>query len=528
MYKKLSEEEEILYETLCQPRGFCETMFSNVDNLMEFEGERLCHIRNYQEAMQSYEYSVAEDIEQSEKENFLRRKGAADGYAIGARRYGKSCVFLVLDMLQSIAFLSGWETVFASYDAPHVRKIFNDVMLPVDFHPCFKGIKKTYQQNPQYLFISRTGLKITGVNENVVNPKKAGDAWFSLRAKKIWFDEISRETETAKKKRVDAVSELGSEFRMAGMSDVTRHTPAGEILSDLSLRDQVINLPQFTNPRWDDEMRKLTLKEHKGENSLSWKMYVLGELIEDGYSPLDMERVRNCYNEEKSVKNFEITKDTFDVFENFIVVEPPQGTELTFISSDIGTTAPTEINIVFKVGDCLKYRYNITLHKLTTKQIAAVLQLLAEKLSPSVVAVDTGDGDGRSVVERLLEVLPKENIFAYAGASKIIVGFEKDNKGNIIFDEHGKPTVKEEYMSEWSIQVLKDLFYDAIFDFSCDMKFDDQISRLVCVKSGNKIIYDVSGDNHLFDSFKVMACSYWQNKFATIEPIKRKRFCKSR
>ena len=527
MLKKLSDDEQILFECLCMSRSFVEVMFSNLDNLIEFDEEKFSYIRPYQETMLSYEYAVADDQEATDKENFLRRKGAGDSYAIASRRIGKSLVFLICDMLQSIQLLAGWETAFGSYDANHVRKIFSSVMPVVEYHPCYKGIKKVYNQTPQYLYIGKNGMKICGVNENAINQRKAGENWIGLHPKKTWYEEISRWCRVAQEKQTEATSEFGTIFRGSGMADCTKNSPAGELVSDRRNKEIIINYPQFANPTWDIYNRAESLKKYKSESSFGWKVYVLGELVEDGYSALDMALISECYNELTEIKNIEINKSNFDYFKDIIVVDKPKDAIATYLATDVSDINISEMMIIFDTPFLLKYRYNITMIGLTDEQIYQVSKFIGEKLEATIIAVDCGEATGRSVIRRLLKDFPPENLFEYAGNKKIIVAFEKTKDNYLKYDSAGKPVVKEEFMSEWAIQVIKEICYNKRIDIPIDHKLDEQLSKLVSTKSGNRVLYAVSGEDHLFDAFKVFCCAWWQNHLANISPIKKKKFCKT-
>jgi hypothetical protein len=527
MLKKLSEEEQILFECLCMSRSFVEIMFSNLDNLLEFEDEKFAFIRPYQETMLSYEYSVATDPELSDKENFLRKKGAGDSYAIASRRIGKSLVFLICDMLQSIMLLAGCETAFGSYDANHVRKIFSSIIPVVEYHPCYKGIKKVYNQTPQYLYIGKNGMKISGVNENAINQRKAGENWIGLHPMKTWYEEISRWCSVAQEKQTEAVSELGVIFRGSGMADCTKNSPAGEIVSDRRNKNIIINYSQFVNPTWDEYTRKESLKKYKSEASFGWKVYVLGELVEDGYSALDMKLVSECYNDTTEIKNIEINKTTFSYYQDLLIVDKPKDAECTYIATDISDIGTTETVIIFDTLSGLKYRYNITMLGLTDEQIYLVLKFLGEKLGANVLALDCGEAAGRGVSRRLLKDFSAENIFEYAGNKKIVVEFERTKDNYLKYDTAGKAIVKEEFMSEWAVQIIKEIFYNKRIDIPIDHKLDEQLSKLVSTKSGNRVLYAISGEDHLFDAFKVFCCAWWQNHLSIISPIKKKKFCKT-
>lgn len=528
MLKKLNEDEEILFECLHMPRSYCEIMFDNIDNLISFSPDKFCEIRPFQEPMQSFEFSVGEDPEQSEKENFLRKKGAGDCYAIGSRNIGKTIVLHVLDILQSAMMCEGSDEALGSFDANHVRKIFSMVTPTLDYHPCYKGLKRSYQQHPTYSLTCSNGYRLDGINENIANVKKSGDQWFGHHKNKIRYEEYSKTTHAAQAKMKDAQKDIGCILRLSGMSNITKFTPAGEIYDDPTLKDYVMSFPQFMNKNWDPEMRERRLKDYKSIQSLNWKMFVEAEIIEDGSSALDMSLVRKCYNEEKEVKVIEITKQTYDYFKMLIdVIDTVPGTTCTYVASDIGDMgSPSEITVFFDDDIKIKYRYNIVLRQLIDEQQYDVFYYLIQKLNVNVTAIDNSEGIGRSIYRRLLKVVPAENLFAYMGQSKITVDFEKDNSGNVRCTPEGKPITKEEFMSEWSIHVLKDICYSNRIDIAFDPKLDEQLSGLVVTRTGNRTVYASCGGEHILDSFKTFCCAWWQNHLKVIAPVNKKKFDK--
>jgi hypothetical protein len=105
LLERLDEEElqfcENLYDSVC----VSESLFSDLDNLASFELDKYSHIRLFQLGMLSYEYLIDELPELSPKENFKLLEGAGNLYNFGARRYGKTLITLILDMLLSVIHL---------------------------------------------------------------------------------------------------------------------------------------------------------------------------------------------------------------------------------------------------------------------------------------------------------------------------------------------------------------------------------------------------------------------------------------
>ena len=74
-------------------------------------------------------------------------------------------------------------------------------------------------------------------------------------------------------------------------------------------------------------------------------------------------------------------------------------------------------------------------------------------------------------------------------------------------------------MSEWSIERLKQLFYEESMIVPLDYKFDKQINSVIMFKRAHRVIYEcIAPENHLLDAFKVFAIAEWQMK--TFNPDK--------
>ena len=133
---------------------------------------------------------------------------------------------------------------------------------------------------------------------------------------------------------------------------------------------------------------------------------------------------------------------------------------------------------------------------------------------------------GRSIFRRLEEVLPKENLIAYAGNKKINIGFQQDATGQVIFKE-GLPLYVEEHMSEWSVKHLKELFYDQLLICPIDGKLEAQINSVVVISSGTRTVFScIAKEDHLFDAFKIFSIAHWFINFNSSAPKAVKSFCK--
>ena len=446
----------------------------------------------------------------SKKEEFKLRKNVGEIYNFGARLYGKSLISLKLDIALSALYEKGLKSALWSIDEKRLRGILNDIKRAFEYHPIFKiwnlwcSYKPTIQCYGKKNYWSLKGINIT------LKGKSPGEQFYQLHVDKMWADEVSFETEEVFKKRRDSGGELGCIHRQAGMTNFTRHSPAGKSFFDPKNKDNVLNLPRYVNPHWSKEDLEDALTEFGGKEAPNFKVFVGGEIIEDGVSEFDIDRVKQCYQSKKRIKRFELKKEQFKNFESLIVVERPKNAERIFICADIGESAGTDITIFSEVGNKYNYLYNIIIYNFTRKEQLKLFKWLVEKLEANVVGIDCGDAMGRNLADDLEEAYSKDNVVRYAGASKLPVGFEKDKEGNTLL-KAGNPIYRQEYMSEWSVRRLKVLLYEARLNLPTDYKLDDQINSVISTTSGTRKTYlciSESGD-HLFDSFRVFAIAEW-------------------
>ncbi len=523
LIEKLTEEELSFMENFHSPVTMAECLFSNFDNLADFDEEKLGQVRLYQIPFLSHESIIDEEMEGlKEKEQFELRKNVGDIYNFGARKFGKTLITEKIDIPLSMLHDDGFPCGFTSSDAGHLRSVLDVVRHAIENHPILKLWKKNIRTAPQYRFDAHNGWLLEGINMNIAS-KNPGDQFFGKHVKKLWIEEASFETNKVYDKRKESLSELGAIIRSSGMTNFTSHMPAGKNFYEPKNRFKIINLPQYVNPYWDEKERKNRLKAYGGEDSVGYRVFVKGEVVEGGVSEFDMDRVKICYKEKTEIKKFEITKEKFKRFKDLIVVERPINAERIFICADIGESAGSEIIILSEIGNKYNYLYNIVLYNLTHNEQTEVFKWLAEKLSANVIGIDCGDGTGRAIYRNLETIFPKENLVWYAGTDKINVDFEKNDKGEIILDK-GKPVFKKEFMSEWSVRRLKSLLYEVRINIPLDYKFNAQINSVMAVQSGTRTIYVCvaeSGD-HLFDAFRVFAISQWlKADFNQTKPIRK-------
>ena len=525
LLSKAKPEELNFIETWFDPIARVEILFSDFDNLGHFDKEKCAQVRLYQIPMLSaesaFDFKAMEKYHKlSENETFELRKNVADVYNLGGRLFGKSLCSLKLDIASSSITEFGLKSLLYSIDEKRLRGILGDVEQAMKFHPIFRMFNFACKYKPEITFFSlKNNWRLKGVNLTLKG-KSPGNQFYQLHVDKMWGDEVSFETEEVYNKRRDSVSELGSIFRLAGMTNFTRLSPIGKIFYDPLNKEKIINLPRYVNPRWTEKDKEEAIKELQGMESLNYKIFVEGKVIEDGITEFDIERVQQCYNKKKTIKNFEITKDNFTRFKDVIIVERPKNAEKILISSDVGDLQ-TEIIVHSEIGEHYSYLYNVTLYNLKLDEQEEIFKYLIEKLESNIISLDCGDAFGRVLADHLEAKYGKEHVVRYAGASKITVGFEKNEVGDIIL-ENGKPVEKQEFQSEWSIRRLKDLLYENKVTIPLDYKLNAQISQVVSFRSGTRIRYKCIMENdHLFSAWRVWAIAQWVKAFNTTPKIKQ-------
>lgn len=526
MWEKLTEDELEFLESFYDPVTLAECLFSNYDNLTVMEDEKLSHIRLGQLPLLSYEYLYDDDPKLSDQENFKLRKGAGDLYCLGGRLFGKTLCSEKIDLLISMCLLEAEKVGFSSYDAIHIRGVLEEIILALENHPFLSILKAQITRSPNYRISLPTGYLLEGINMNLTG-KRVGAQFFQKHLSRLYMEEASFETEQVYKQRRDSVSELGCVYRISGMTDFTRWSPCGQVFYDLAKRAWVLNLPQYINPNWGSKAKQQAIKDFGGESSLGFRIFIEGRVVEEGISAFDMDRVRLCYDEEKKVKLYEITKDTYLDFEQILFLERPTNVSQVFVNADIGESAPTEIAIFFRINDKFRYVYNITLYNLTDKEQFRIFKYIGESIEANYTALDCTDGTGRAIFRSLAEIWPKENLVWCAFNEKIPIDYEKTDDGKIVSKE-GKPVYKEEYVIDWSIKHLRDLFYNGILEIPLDYKLDKQLNGIKSMKSVSRTVYVcIYPDDHLFQAFQVFSISHWSNEFNLNKPLKKKDFCKT-
>lgn len=525
LLERISDEELDFCEEFYNPICLTETVFSTLDNLVKFDDD-FAEVRMGQFPMFSYEYMIDADPKLSSKENFRKRENTGSIYCYGGRRFGKTLIVEQVDILISFLLLEGEHVGFSSLDALHIRGIVEKIIQVLRTHSFFKILNAQINRSPNYRIALKSGYLFESVNMNIAG-QTPGSSFFQKHFHRLYIEEGSFETEEVYNKRVDSVSEDGCVYRIAGMTNFTKYSPAGRTFFDFSKRNLVCNLPQFINPKWDFREKEKAIKENGGEMSAGYRVFVKGEVVEEGIAVFDMERVRACYNYEKQVKSFEINKDNFNFFKDILVLERPKNAEKVYVCADIGESAPTEVIIIYEVNGIYYYAYNIVAYRLDDKQQETLIGYIVDSVQANITGLDTTDGTGRAIFRALSERYPAENLVFCSFNEKIGVDFERDPNSNRVIFEMGKPKLKEEYVSEWTVRRLKVLFYESKMSIPSDHKLDIQINSVIATTSGLRTAYTVvSAEDHLFSAFRVFALCEWYHAFSVLKPLNSKKFSK--
>ena len=524
LYKKLTPEEIEFMESWYSPVAMTECLIPLNIKAPQVWSEPDCELlklRPYQFAMLDYSYQFADDDKVSSKQNFQNKKGAGFIINVAARNLGKS-LFAVIDSILTIIHGEADESCIASFDFAHMKKIATPIANFVNYHSLFELYKRKGKECVRFTgggaeIDTTLGHVMYARNENINSPDP-GTAFHSLHVKKLIYDEVSYMSEEGRKKMVDATSSEGCIERFCGIPDIRLGSTLGKILRDESKRNWICSGPQYLREDWDDKAKARAIEEYDGETSPMYKLNVLGSEIEGANSMFDMARIKeNSYTTKKRVKEFEIGKETFYKFDQVIIIDK-QPAEMTIIASDIGTTgSPSEICVFFGDINLLKWRYNISLHMLTTQEQAKVFKWLYDKLDNCVISLDCTAGEGRSIADELIILgVPQDKIVRCLFNSKMIVGFELNDDQTIKYDDKGNPIHKLERTIDFAVMQLEKVLYHGLVEVPHSEKFLREFANYFSVMTGTSKRYGSSSTDHLLQSFQCFAIARFQCEFANL------------
>jgi hypothetical protein len=529
MIERISNEDLIIFESLCHPISATEILFSNLGNLSEFDAGICSEVRKYQYHFLSYDTLFFENSEVSKKENHQIKKGLAEAYILGGRLTGKSLIGLIVDALLALLHNTFRKGSVSSADAEKIKKVMEQIFVALEYHPIFKQLKIRVKRNP-YQAMTPNGTCLESVNNNV-SGKNPGGNYHGRHDEKNWEEEASYLTNTITHEKFMAQAELGCIHHYTGMTTFAKESPMGKIYYDLKNQAKIVNYPSYVNPTWDEIKDDDAVKEFGGKSSAGYEVQILGKVIENGESVYDIERIRESYIRDKDgtgipIKSFEINKNNFFRFKDIVVIDRANNAESVHIHLDVGEGgAPTEIIVLQKVNNVYKYEYNITTFKISPDENEEVLRFLIDTLKANVVGIDVTSGGGKALFSSLAKDYNKEkddyHIFGVSFNEKIDIDFDKDEQGNLKYDSNNRPVYRQEYIVDWSIQRLKNIFYNNKIRCLTDMKLDAQFDGIIVMKSGQRTIYGSKTVNHLHQAFQVFAIVDWQTEFKQIKPTQK-------
>lgn len=527
MLENITTQELNFYEIMCHPKTCAEILFHDMDDLSSFSNDKYGDVRKYQIPFLSFDTLAIESKDKTIKENFNIKKGMGETYSLGGRLTGKSLIVLIVDCLIATFHKSYKWGVVSSCDAIKVRSVMEKILAAFERHPILRFLNARPLRSPAYKVNFDNGVLLESVNNNIAG-KTPGSNWFGKHVSRQWEEESSFLTDEITSKKMMAESELGCIHRYSGMTTFSKNSPMGRIFFDIKNEKKIVNLPSYANPTWDKQKEEDAILEFGGKNSQGFQVQILGKIVEHGDSVYDMERIRACYRRDKNgdpilIKSFEINKDNFFKYKEELILERPVNVEKCIVCLDKGEgSAPTEIIIIFQIDKIYNYTYNVTCYKLKPDEDEVIINYVIENLSANIVGIDITSGTGKSLFSSLSKKYP-ENIIPVSFNEKIDMDFEKDDKGKIKYDSQGKPVYKQEYIVDWSIQQLKDIFYNHKIRCFMDYKFDTQISGVIAMSSGLRTVYKYKTANHLFQAFQVFGIVHWQTEFKNINQINKKK-----
>jgi hypothetical protein len=525
MIAKIKPDELKVFQVLSHPISCAEVLFHDFDALGIWDREKFGQIRKYQYPMLSYDSLFLYDKKLSKEKNWEVKNNLAESYNLGGRLTGKSAISIIIDSaVATFNKVYNW-LVISSFDKLHVQEIFEKLINAFENHKILKILNVHSLRSPIYKLNFSNGCLLESVNQNITG-KNPGGQFPGKHFDRHIMEESSYITKDVSSKMLMAQAEQGCINRFSGMTTFTKTSPIGEIFFDLNNKKKIINLPSYVNPTWNEKKEADAIKEFGGRDSIGYQVQIEGKVIEGAESVFDIMRVRATYLFDKHghalpIKAFEVNKESFHRYKEIIILDKPGNAEFTGIYADVGEGgAPSEYIVLFKINKIYRYNYRITTFQLSPEEEREFIEFLIERLEPNVIGLDHTSGVGKALLSSL-EKKYREHIVAVDFNSNIEIDFEKDELGNHKFDKNGKPILKEANTVDWSMQCLKDIFYNKKIQCYEDVKFDTQINNVI-VKNTNqgKVIYGCKGANHLFQAFQVFAVTNWITEFKNIKTIK--------
>jgi len=527
MIPKIKEDDLKAFQVLSHPISCAEVMFHDFDALGMWDKNKFGKIRVYQYQMLSYDSLFLEDKKLSKEKNWEIKNNLAESYNLGGRLTGKSMVSIILDWIV-VSWNSCYKKgIISSYDKDHLMTIFDVLIHCCENHKMMKILNCHSLRNP-YKITFANGLLLEGINQNITS-KNPGGHFFGKHVDRHGMEEASYITKEVSGKMLMAQNENGCINRYSGMTTFTKTSPIGEIFFDLDKKKKIINLPSYVNPTWNDKKEADSIKEFGGKDSPGYQVQIEGKVIEGAESVFDIQRIRQTYLVDKKgigipIKAFEVNKDSFHRFKDIVIVEKPINAEFLGIYFDVGEGgAPSEYIIISQTNKIYRYIYRITTFQLSPEEEKDFINYLISLLQPNIIGLDNTSGVGKALVSSLIKDYP-DNVIPVSFNENIDIDFEKDQNNQYVKNKDGAYVFKQANVVDWSIQCLKNLFYNKKIQMYEDIKFDTQINNVIVGKTKQgKVMYGYKTENHLFQAWQVFAICNWLTEFKNIKPIIKRK-----
>lgn len=277
------------------------------------------------------------------------------------------------------------------------------------------------------------------------------------------------------------------------------------------------------NPNYDERQDQERIKKWGGKSASGYKIFVKGEVCEDGENVFDMRLVRDLnyphksngeLDEKRTIKHIEITKKKYIKFKNFLSLIRPTNADTLYVTADIGQKGGiTEIILISGAKEKFKYLYNITLINLTKPQQYEIFKHIVQTVKVDYLALDSTGGTGEAMYSdmQIDPIFKNVKLIWVAFNSNVPIGIDLDDKGNLI-RKGGKIQEKMVNSVTQSVTRLCHLFYNALIFLPYDSRLDEQLDKVVSIvsKATHKVMYHcIAKEDHLYQAFQTFAIAQW-------------------
>ncbi len=270
---KINDQELEIFSILHNPIAATEILFSDLGNLSEFDEFKFSEVRKYQWDYLSWDMLLFDNGTYTEKEFFNLKKGMAETYILGGRLTGKSLLGLIVDATLALFHNTFRKGSVSSADAEKIKKVMEQIFVPLEFHPILKLLNIRVIRNP-YQAKTPAGTILESVNSNIAG-KNPGGNWHGRHDEKNFEEEASYLTNQVTHEKLMAQAEMGCIHHYTGMTTFAKESPMGKIFYDLKNEDKIINFPSYVNHTWDDAKEEAAIREFGGKSCFDDKTEIL-------------------------------------------------------------------------------------------------------------------------------------------------------------------------------------------------------------------------------------------------------------